>query len=49
MPSQPDENPEHIHLFSAAVLEPLLRTAGAARVTFDYAPGHIIAVAKVSR
>lgn len=49
VPSQPDENPEHIHLFSAAVLEPLLRAAGAARVTFDYAPGHIIAVAKVSR
>lgn len=49
VPSQPDENPEHIHLFSAAVLEPLLRTAGAARVTFDYAPGHIIVVAKVSR
>lgn len=49
VPSQPDENPEHIHLFSAALLEPLLRTAGAARVTFDYTPGHIIAVAKVSR
>jgi ubiquinone/menaquinone biosynthesis C-methylase UbiE len=47
VPSQPDENPEHIHLFSAATLEPLLRAAGATRVTFDYVPGHLIAVAKV--
>ena len=36
-----------IHLFSAATLEPLLLAAGAVRVTFDYVPGHIIAVAKV--
>ena len=49
VPSQPDNNPEHIHLFSAAILEPLLRTAGATRVTFDHAPGHLIAVAKVGR
>ncbi len=41
VPSKADENPEHIHLFSAATLEPLLRTAGAARVTFDYVPGHL--------
>lgn len=48
-PSQPDNNPGHIHLFNAATLAPLLREAGAARVTFDYVPGHIIAVAKVGR
>jgi ubiquinone/menaquinone biosynthesis C-methylase UbiE len=47
VPSQPDDNPEHIHLFSAATLEPLLRSAGAARITFDYVPGHLIVVAKV--
>jgi 2-polyprenyl-3-methyl-5-hydroxy-6-metoxy-1,4-benzoquinol methylase len=46
VPSQPDNNPEHIHLFNAALLEPMLRAAGAVRVSFDYAPGHIIAVAK---
>lgn len=46
VPSQPDNNPEHIHLFNAALLEPMLRAAGAVRVTFDYAPGHIIAVAR---
>jgi ubiquinone/menaquinone biosynthesis C-methylase UbiE len=47
VPSKPDHNPGHIHLFSAATLELLLLAAGAARVTFDYVPGHIIAVAKV--
>lgn len=47
VPSKPDDNPEHIHLFTAATLEPLLRTAGAMRVRFDYVTGHIIAVAKV--
>lgn len=49
VPSQPDDNPEHIHLFSAAILEPLLRTAGASRVTFDATPGHLLAVARVGR
>lgn len=47
VPSQPDDNPEHIHLFSAARLESLLREAGATRVTFDHVPGHRIAVARV--
>lgn len=45
-PSKPDDNPEHIHLFDAAALDRLLRAAGAARVSFDYVPGHIIAVAR---
>ncbi|MFL6233129.1 MAG: class I SAM-dependent methyltransferase [Thermoanaerobaculia bacterium] len=47
VPSQPDNNPENIHLFSAATLESLLREAGAVRVTFDHVPGHRIAVARV--
>lgn len=47
VPAKPDDNPEHIHLFDAASLDRLLREAGAARVSFDYVPGHIIAVAKV--
>jgi methyltransferase family protein len=47
VPSKADDNPEHIHLFDAATLERRLRVAGAGRVTFDYVPGHIIAVAKV--
>ena len=47
VPSKADDNPEHIHLFDAATIERRLRGAGAGRVTFDYVPGHIIAVAKV--
>jgi 2-polyprenyl-3-methyl-5-hydroxy-6-metoxy-1,4-benzoquinol methylase len=48
-PSKPDNNPEHIHLFDAAQLESLLRRMGIGRVTFDYVPGHLIAVARVTR
>ena len=47
VPSVPDDNPEHIHWFDAAALDRLLGEAGAARVSFDYVPGHIIAIAKV--
>lgn len=47
VPSRPDDNPEHIHLFSAARLTALLREHGAARVTIEQVPGHVIAVAKV--
>lgn len=47
VPSKPDNNPEHIHLFDAAGLEALLREAGALRVTFDHVPGHLIAVARM--
>lgn len=47
VPSKPDANPEHIHLFDTAALDRLLRATPAARVSFDYVPGHIIAVAKV--
>jgi SAM-dependent methyltransferase len=49
VPSKPDNNPEHIHLFDAATLERLLRASGADRVTFDYVPGHLIAVARLDR
>jgi 2-polyprenyl-3-methyl-5-hydroxy-6-metoxy-1,4-benzoquinol methylase len=49
VPSKPDNNPEHIHLFDMATLERLLREAGAGRVTFDHVPGHTIAVARLGR
>lgn len=48
VPSRPDDNPEHIHLFSAAQLSALLREHGAARVSIEQVPGHLIAVAKVA-
>lgn len=49
VPSHPDDNPEHIHLFHAEMLEQLLRQYGAARVNIRYVPGHMIAVARKGR
>jgi 2-polyprenyl-3-methyl-5-hydroxy-6-metoxy-1,4-benzoquinol methylase len=48
VPSKPDDNPEHIQLFTGETLKALLLEAGAASVSIDYVPGHIIAVARVS-
>ena len=44
VPSKPDENPEHVHLFSADRLQSMLTEHGARRVTFERVPGHLIAV-----
>jgi ubiquinone/menaquinone biosynthesis C-methylase UbiE len=48
VPAHADHNPEHIHLFDAAQLEVLLQRHGAIRVTFEYVPGHILAIARVA-
>jgi ubiquinone/menaquinone biosynthesis C-methylase UbiE len=45
VPSKPDDNPEHIHLFDAPALERLF--AGAARVQCEYVLNHIVMVARV--
>ncbi len=47
VPSKPDENPEHLQLFTRASLEALLKSAGASNVRIEYVLGHIIAVARV--
>jgi ubiquinone/menaquinone biosynthesis C-methylase UbiE len=47
VPSKPDDNPEHIHLFTGESLTRLFRDAGATRVSIEYVPGHILAVARV--
>jgi ubiquinone/menaquinone biosynthesis C-methylase UbiE len=47
VPSKPDDNPEHVQLFTGETLKALLMDAGAARVSIDYVLGHIIAVARV--
>lgn len=49
VPSQPDENPEHVQLFSGDTIAALLRAAGAANVRVDHVLNHIIAVARVDR
>jgi 2-polyprenyl-3-methyl-5-hydroxy-6-metoxy-1,4-benzoquinol methylase len=49
VPSRADDNPEHIHLFSPQQLIALLRACGAERVSIEYVPGHLIAVARVAQ
>ena len=49
VPSTPDNNPEHVQLFTGATLRQLLREAGAENVRVDYVLNHIIAVARVDR
>lgn len=45
VPSKPDDNPEHIQLFTAASLTRLLRDAGARTVKLDGVLNHLVAVA----
>jgi ubiquinone/menaquinone biosynthesis C-methylase UbiE len=47
VPSNEDDNPEHLQLFNKASLETMLHGAGARRVSIDFVRDHIIAVAGV--
>ena len=47
VPSQPDDNPEHIHLFSQTDLTRMFKVAGASRVSLDAVLNHTIVVARV--
>ena len=47
VPSKPDDNPHHLHLLDEEKLRELFLAAGVSRLTCDYVPGHIIAVANV--
>jgi SAM-dependent methyltransferase len=47
VPSKPDNNPEHIHLFDGATLTALLERAGAAHVSVEYVLSHLIALARL--
>jgi ubiquinone/menaquinone biosynthesis C-methylase UbiE len=49
VPSKPDDNPEHIHLFDQPMLARMLAEAGARRANFDYVLNHLIAVARVEK
>lgn len=43
VPSQPDDNPEHIHLFNETVLTEMFRNHGIKSICFDHVPGHLFA------
>jgi ubiquinone/menaquinone biosynthesis C-methylase UbiE len=49
VPSKPDDNPEHIHLFDRPTLARMLEEAGAPRANFDHVLNHLIAVARVEK
>lgn len=48
VPSQPDDNPEHLRLFTVTELSALLMAAGARRVVIEHVLNHRIAVARVA-
>jgi 2-polyprenyl-3-methyl-5-hydroxy-6-metoxy-1,4-benzoquinol methylase len=48
VPSKPDNNPEHIHLFSRARLMQLLELGGAERITTEYVLNHLIALGRMA-
>ncbi len=47
VPSGPDDNPQHIQLFSPSRLRGIFLEAGARRVQIEHVPGHMIAVVRV--
>jgi hypothetical protein len=49
VPSKPDDNPEHIHLFDADDLANLFRRAGVQRISVDHVLNHIVVLAMVDR
>lgn len=46
VPSKPDNNPEHIHLFDAQTLRTLLIEVGMQRVSTEYVLNHLILIAR---
>jgi hypothetical protein len=47
VPSRPDDNPEHIHLFGRDALAGMLRAAGARRIHCESVLNHLVALATV--
>lgn len=46
VPSQPDDNPEHLHLLTRDILTQLFANAGCTRLHFDGVLGHLVLVVK---
>jgi ubiquinone/menaquinone biosynthesis C-methylase UbiE len=49
VPSRPDDNPEHLHLFTEDALRAHLARQGIRRVQFEHVLNHLIAVARIER
>jgi len=47
VPSAPDDNPEHVHLFSPEDIRRMASEAGAARTTVEHVLNHRVAILKV--
>ena len=47
VPNQPDNNPEHIHLFTKDSMTRCLNDAGCHRLSFDAVPGHMLVFAQL--
>jgi hypothetical protein len=47
VPSTPDENPEHLRLFSMGQLKKMAVEAGATRTTFEHVLNHRIMLAQI--
>jgi SAM-dependent methyltransferase len=47
VPSEEDDNPEHVHLFDVDSLRALFADAGARNVRVEYLRGHILAIASL--
>lgn len=46
VPSKPDDNPEHIHLFDQRIILKLFAEQGVERVRFEYVLGHMAVVGR---
>lgn len=46
VPSQPDDNQEHIHLLTKDILTQLFVNAGCTKLQFGGVPGHLVLIAK---
>jgi len=47
VPSKPDDNPQHIQLFTPDSLRAMFMRAGARRVQIEHVPNHLVAVVRV--
>jgi hypothetical protein len=48
VPSVPDDNPEHLHLFSPDQLSEMARIAGAVRTTIEHVLNHRIVLIRMA-